>query len=32
MGANNAVRAVAYIRVSDVSQVDGYSLAAQERY
>ena len=26
------MRAVAYIRVSDASQVDGYSLAAQERY
>ena len=26
------MRAVAYIRVSDLSQVDGYSLDAQERH
>ena len=30
--STDAVRAAGYIRVSDVSQVDRYSLAAQERY
>ena len=32
MGDKSAVRAVASIRVSDTSQVEGYSLGAQERY